>query len=194
MSGPRALCGSTLAELERLREELGELADRARQVFRQVYVRHEADPGGMSDLPARLRSALADRCRTGVPEVVKVSWVEKYPGPRTFDGAGPIVARFEGDIREFTFPKSPKARFLVVNERFHPYWKAFARGRELPIEKVNAAMSGIEVPAGVTRVTAEFRPFATQWPGYLLRGSALIVLILGCLLLSFGGWVRFLRS
>jgi len=69
VSGQLALCGSTLAELERLLSELREPAYRARQVFRQIYVRQEADPSRMSDLPTRLRSALTERCRTGLPTI-----------------------------------------------------------------------------------------------------------------------------
>ena len=68
----RPLCGSSPADLEDLLAELGEPRYRARQVYRQVYVRGEVDPARMTDLSLPLRRALAERCEPGVPEVAEV--------------------------------------------------------------------------------------------------------------------------
>ena len=69
MISRRAFCGATLEDLERLLSDLGEPAWRARQMFRHIYVRGEADPERMTDLPGVLRTTLAERCVPGIPAV-----------------------------------------------------------------------------------------------------------------------------
>ncbi len=69
---PLALCGATREELEALLDELGQPAFRARQVYRQIYVRGQTDPGAMSDLAKPLREALQQRTDSGVPAISEV--------------------------------------------------------------------------------------------------------------------------
>jgi hypothetical protein len=65
---------------------------------------------------------------------------------------------------------SPNARFLVLNEMYHPRWRAFAGGRELEIEPTNLAMRGMLVPPGVTDVQLRFiSPLEALWGSLLGR-------------------------
>jgi len=69
---PLALCGATRQDLEVLIDDLGQPAFRAKQVYRQIYVRGLTDPASMTDLSKGLREALHDRTASGVPSIAEV--------------------------------------------------------------------------------------------------------------------------
>jgi len=62
----------TLPELERLMRDWGQPAFRARQIYRQLYVKLADAPAQMTDLPAALRERLAAEARLGALELVRV--------------------------------------------------------------------------------------------------------------------------
>ncbi len=70
--GRLPLCGATREDLEALLHDMGHPPYRARQIYRQVYVRGVADLASMTDLGKPLREALVERTEPGVPEVSDV--------------------------------------------------------------------------------------------------------------------------
>jgi hypothetical protein len=73
-----------------------------------------------------------------------------------FDGSGRLTWVFDGDRASFRFPASAHRRFLVVNERYHPGWRAAAAGRELDVYPTNVVMRGVVVPEGATELTLTY--------------------------------------
>jgi len=92
------------------------------------------------------------------------SIVEGYSGPTRFRTDGGIEARYRGEQIEFQFPPIPEPRFLVINELYHPRWKAYAGGLERPVYPTNVVMRGVLVPGGIDTVTLRFVPFIYTWP------------------------------
>lgn len=73
---------------------------------------------------------------------------------------------------------------LVVNDAWYPGWEAYLDGTAAAISEVNGGVRGVEVPAGVHRVSMAFHQ-----PG-LAPGLALAVLcVLGAFVVA-----RFARS
>jgi len=85
---------------------------------------------------------------------------------------GIIRATYAGDAVQIAVSPASKPRFLVVNEMFHPAWKAFGDGRELTVFPVNIVMRGLIVPPNVTHIALTFQPF-------LGSGWAVIILVVG---------------
>jgi hypothetical protein len=100
-------------------------------------------------------------------EPEKESFVEGVASPADWSTEGAIDSEFRGDRIYLRVDASPRTRFLVINELYHPRWFAYAEGRELKVYPVNTVMRGIEIPAGATRVSLEFRPFS-QFSGWWL--------------------------
>jgi hypothetical protein len=84
-----------------------------------------------------------------------------------FDATGDITWHFAGGNVTLEFPPSPRKRFLVVNEAYHPGWTAHALGRELDVYATNVVMRGIVVPEGATRVTLRFHSVVEATGKYL---------------------------
>ena len=92
-------------------------------------------------------------------DVQAQTYAEGLDGSMTSPAPGPVAARFSGDSLELTFEKSAATRFLVVNERFHPRWKAWVDGAQTRIYPANIFMRGVVVPAGASRVEMRYQPF-----------------------------------
>ena len=74
--------------------------------------------------------------------------------------------------------------FLVLADAFDPGWKAFANGREIPIQRANYLFRAVPVEAGQTRVSFEYRPTSLRAglvvsaaTGSLLLIALLVVLV-----------------
>ncbi len=67
-----ALCGASLADFEELLSRFGEPAYRAKQVYRQVYLRGQTDASQMTDLAKTLRASLVEHTSPGVPSIADV--------------------------------------------------------------------------------------------------------------------------
>lgn len=107
------------------------------------------------------------------------SAVEGLAAPRTWPVAGRIDTRYAGDRISVTVDSAPAARFLVLNELYHPAWQAAtADGQALKIYPVNTVMRGMEIPAGTTEVRLTFRPppGAASWIAALAFGAAGLLL------------------
>ncbi len=58
---------------------------------------------------------------------------------------------------------SPNGGWVVLNDVWHPWWKAMVDGVPTPIEKANVIFRAVAVPAGRHTVTMEFSPLASIW-------------------------------
>ncbi|HLC41734.1 MAG TPA: fibronectin type III domain-containing protein [Methylomirabilota bacterium] len=116
-------------------------------------------------------------------DVVKQSLVEGFPFSTRFSASGSLDVTYEGDVITIRVEPSSEARFLVLNELYHPRWKAFADRSELKIFRTNLVMRGVVIPAGTSRLELRFIPF-------IHTGVALFILVCGIALLA-GGWGLF---
>ena len=87
------------------------------------------------------------------------SVVEGINGSQRFGSAGGLRARYTSTSIEVDVEPAPGPRFLVVNELYHPAWRAYVDRREVPVYATNVVMRGLFVPAGVRHVTLRFQPF-----------------------------------
>ena len=112
----------------------------------------------------------------GVRDVVAESVVENYSGRSEFGTEGTLQAQFDREHIDIEMSPSGAPRFLVINELFHPRWRAYSSLGALPIYPTNAVMRGMVVPPNTDRITLEFVPayrFGTALPA-LLAGMAML--------------------
>jgi len=102
------------------------------------------------------------------PDVRRRSLVEGYPSPpETFSVNGTIRARYRGDTVEVAFEAAKEPRFLVLNELYHPEWRAYAGEVELRVYATNVVMRGLVVPPGESQITLKFSPVLRMGFGVL---------------------------
>lgn len=108
------------------------------------------------------------------------SVVEGLPGgSRDFVTGGDIRIHYDAQRITVDLEPTSEPRFLVLNELYHPRWRAFAGKRELPIYPTNVAMRGVVVPPGVERLTFRYIPFAASRGALPFYGGGLLLLLLG---------------
>jgi uncharacterized membrane protein YfhO len=95
---------------------------------------------------------------------------------------GRIEARYGGDRIDYEFGPLDADRFLVVNELYHPRWKAYSGASELAVYRTNQFMRGILVPAGATRVEMRYKPFLSSRHGIAIALSGAMLLAVFLLL------------
>ncbi len=54
--------------------------------------------------------------------------------------------------------ESRRPGFVVLNDVFHPWWRATVNGEPVPILKANVLFRAVQVPAGASKVRFEFKP------------------------------------
>jgi len=101
------------------------------------------------------------------------SIVEGIAGDRDFATDGTPVATFDGDRVVVTVQPSGQDRFLVLNEMYHPAWRAWIDGRPAEIYPTNLVMRGILVPAGTATIELRYVPFLMTWGGIGLFAVAI---------------------
>jgi hypothetical protein len=107
------------------------------------------------------------------PDPVGASLVEGYPEPAQFSTAGSITAIYQGGRIELELDPADQPRFLVLNEMYHPRWRAFAGHQELMIYPTNLVMRGLVVPPGATHIVLRFVPFLLSRVGFAFYVAAL---------------------
>ncbi|HUI17251.1 MAG TPA: hypothetical protein VL244_06265, partial [Alphaproteobacteria bacterium] len=104
-------------------------------------------------------------------DVARLSYAEGSVGGRySTVGEAELKGAFRDQYASVSFPPAAEARFLVVNERYDPYWRAYVDGKRAAIYPTNVAMRGVVVPAGSREVTMVYRPYDTSgraWGFYL---------------------------
>lgn len=130
--------------------------------------------------PSSLRFSELDSILPDHPAVESI--VEGFPGPARFSTEGRIRVHYAGATVDINVDPSTQLRFLVLDELYHPGWKAFAGTAALHLYPTNIVMQGLVVPPGVTHVTLLFVPFLHTF-------AAALILASGIMLLGVGWWV-----
>jgi hypothetical protein len=99
--------------------------------------------------------------------------------------SGQVAVRsYEADRMELE-TQSEVRGLLVLSEMYYPGWRAEVNGAAAEIHKVDGALRGIVVPAGVSRVVLRYAPRS------IAAGAALSLLtFIGTLLLAVFNWAK----
>ena len=114
------------------------------------------------------------------------SVAEGLPAEREFITEGTISPIFDGDRVLVKVNVSSAPRFLVLNELYHPSWRAWVNGKPAEIYPTNLVMRGILVPPGATTIELRYEPFLASWYGLAIFAGGL--LLAGCAWLAFRRW------
>ena len=115
--------------------------------------------------------------------------VEGINRERRYPTDGDLTATFDQDRVLVQVEPSDEARFLVVNEMYHPAWRAWVDGTPAEVYPTNLVMRGVVVPAGATAVELRYVPFIVSPPGI-----ALFVAALAATLACWWGLGRYARA
>jgi hypothetical protein len=72
------------------------------------------------------------------------------------------MTRYENTLVEIE-AVSDSAGFVILNDVWHPWWRAEVDGQEVQILKANVLFRAIAVPAGRHNVRFEFKPLTGAW-------------------------------
>jgi hypothetical protein len=103
------------------------------------------------------------------------SLAEGLSRTETFDSSGPLEVTYSGDFINVRMVPSNRDRFVVLNERYDPNWRARAETGELVVLPTNAVMIGVKIPPHVDRVELRFEPFSSTRTGHLLTWLAVLM-------------------
>ena len=124
------------------------------------------------------------RIDKGGTDFHNVAILEK-PLPRKLDasasGDSVRFRSYEADSMSMDV-KTAGTGLLVLSEVYYPGWKASVNGKTAEIHKVDGALRGVVVPAGVSRVVLEYVP-ASYYAGAGLSLITTICVLLGWILL-----------
>ena len=128
-------------------------------------------------------SALA---REKIDRLTSHSLVEDFRGSQTFDASGQVHGSFRDDVIDFRVTPSTRDRFLIVNERYHPDWRASDAAGDIRVFPTNVVMMGIQIPAGLDRIQLRFTPFSSTRSAHLMMLLAVtgFVVVTGTLWLT----------
>jgi hypothetical protein len=141
----------------------------------RVFFAARLSPAGN---PPRLPGDTGERPPPADPPIQDVSThsvVEGRRAEQTFSTAGTIDASFHGDWVSVRVEPSAEERFLVLNERYYPGWRATIDGYPTEIYPTNLVMRGLLVPAGATSVELRYVPFIMSGLGLSLLASGLLL-------------------
>jgi hypothetical protein len=125
----------------------------------------------------------------------EVALVERVPeegmpadrlAPRAFASRRIVLSHLEpGRIRYEIGPGGEG--FAVLSEIYHPGWRAFGDGEEIPITPCNYVLCGVALPAGVNHLELRFQPRSLVIGGTVSAASLIT-------LLTFAVWSRITRN
>jgi hypothetical protein len=82
--------------------------------------------------------------------------------------------RFAAQTVEIEVQSPGGPTFLVVNDRFHPGWKATIDGKPASIHRTNGLVRGMSIPRGKHLVRMQYRPAASVYLGAFLAVVGLL--------------------
>ena len=101
--------------------------------------------------------------------------VEGIESTSTFAVDGQVRAKYSADVMRFEFDPLQQARFLVINELFHPRWRAYVDGRPQLVLLANRVMQGVEIPPGARMAELRFEPFSNTRAAVLLVALGVLI-------------------
>jgi hypothetical protein len=115
----------------------------------------------------------------------KTALVENFGpvGTRTFDNSGEIWVFHGADIVNIRVTPSARERFIVLNESYHPSWRAYVGETNIPLFPVNRVMQGFAVPPHTEHIQLRFVPFSSRIRAYAIMPLAFVGLIAGAIML-----------
>jgi len=123
-----------------------------------------------------------------VDDLTVHSIAEGIGAEQHFSTIGTLAAAFDDDRIVVRVEPSAEPRFLVINEMYHPSWRAWVDGAPSQIYPTNIVMRGVVVPPGATTIELRFAPFLVS--GY---GIAIMLVGIGLGVLGFfalwRGWL-----
>ncbi len=96
----------------------------------------------------------------------------------SFIDGGSVQTSFEADRINVILEPKGSARFLVINERYDPRWKASSGDRDLVIYPTNVLMRGVLIPAGIDHVTLRYVPPTESTAAWICYGSAVALFLI----------------
>jgi hypothetical protein len=115
--------------------------------------------------------------REGIDRLTSHSLAEDFRGTQSFDFSGPLDVEYYGDVIDIRVRPSNRERFVVVNERYHPDWRARAQTGDILIFPTNAIMMGIRIPANLNRIELRFEPFTSTRAAHMVMLLALLIFL-----------------
>jgi hypothetical protein len=95
-------------------------------------------------------------------------------GSTAFDTSGNLSVSYRGDVIEIRVTPSSHDRFLVLNESYHPRWRAYVDTRPIDIYPTNLVMQGLVIPPDVDRVHLRFEPLSSSLAAHILMALAVM--------------------
>lgn len=91
-------------------------------------------------------------------------WFMAQPKGEMISGndQGIRITRFNANQLHFT-TSLIQEKFLVYNDSYHPFWKAYINDKPTVIKRSQFAFKGIMLPKGEAKVRFEFIPFGGVW-------------------------------
>lgn len=146
----------------------------------RVFFTEEASPAGQPPLTP---------VEAFVEEPARQSVVEGIESERRYATDGAIDVVFDGDRILVRFEPSSAERFLVLNERYHPAWRAWIDDRPTQIYPTNVVMRGVVAPPGSTSVIFRHVPLLLSW-----TGGGMLLLALGVGMVCWWGLRRRVKA
>jgi hypothetical protein len=136
-------------------------------------------------LEARARPAIDSQNAEGasasvrekIDKLTSHSLVENFGGVQLFDASGSLEVIYSDDFIDARVTPSTRDRFLVINERYDPNWRAYAAGEELPVFPTNAVMMGVRIPASLYHIQLRFEPFSSTRVAHMLMFLAVLIFL-----------------
>lgn len=132
-----------------------------------------------ADLAKAVRMLFPSTSSAAPPDVAARSMVEGFGSNTSFTTEGTITARYDRATVSVDVTPASTPRFLVLNELYHPRWRAFSSQGELTVYPANAAMRGVAVPPGVNHVRFEFMPAYRTATALPAAGLGLFLQVVG---------------
>jgi hypothetical protein len=135
------------------------------------------EAGARAAAQTQAEAATSADLRESVDGLTSHSLAEEFSGTRTFDASGPLIVTYGGEMIVVRVAPSNQERFVVINERYHPNWRARAQAEDVPIFPTNVVMMGIRIAANVDRIELTFKPFSSTWAAYVLMLLAVLLFL-----------------
>lgn len=127
----------------------------------RVLVVEQASAVSFADLIRHGRWPAFDPARTVLFDADASLPVDRAGGkrPSGTEAAAAAINRYENTVIEVDVT-APGDRWLVLNDVWHPWWRASVDGVAVPIRRANVMFRAVRVPAGRHHVRFAFHPFA----------------------------------